>query len=132
MHSRRSLIGTGAAGIAALTLSPLRVLAAEIAGPTMARPKPFADMVGSSFHLAALEGAAQGSVSLAVVEELSTQIGVDQFNLHFVGSRWASLPEGLYAASNWRGHPHFEIHLQPVGQDGDGSALYIACFAVLH
>ena len=90
----------------------------------------YADMVGSVFNLANSVGPGKGKVKLVSVQELPSADPLHQFVLHFRGGRNRDpLPEGLYAATNWSGHPYFNIHIQPAGIDDRGGVLYIANFA---
>ena len=49
-----------------------------------------------------------------------------------INSGWdnpARLSEGLYAVSNWDGHPDFDLHVRPTGVDSRDRELYMASFA---
>ncbi len=126
MQSRRGFIGTVAMALAALGFGPVRAFGAETLGL-----EDFAAMVRTRFHLANADGTAHSRVRLLSVEDTSIESGVSQFNLHFRGNRTVELPEGMYYATNWSGLPNFDVHIQMVGTDSKGRALYRASFAQL-
>ncbi|MCZ6619093.1 MAG: twin-arginine translocation signal domain-containing protein [Gammaproteobacteria bacterium] len=125
VRSRRRFMGACAAGLAALGLTPVRVSAADPIGS-----RAFAAMVGDYFYLASYSNREQGKVKLFSVEEIGVARELDQFHLRFKRSRrGARLSEGLFAVTNWGGHPYFDIHLQPFGVDRNNREMYIASFA---
>lgn len=125
-HSRRGFISTCAAALAALGFGPARAFGSEALGMS-----DFAAMVTRRFYLVNGSATAYGYVKLMEVEEVSTDSGVSQFNLHLRGGRFVNLPEDLYTATNGSGYPGFDVHMQNAGVDGIGRHLYIASFAQL-
>ncbi|MCZ6640290.1 MAG: hypothetical protein O7F71_01830 [Gammaproteobacteria bacterium] len=117
-------MGACAAGLAALWLPPIRAGAAASIGS-----QAFAAMVGDRFHLANYSGTDQGIAKLISVEQIGVAAELDQFHLRFRGRRGVRLSEGLYAVTNWNGHPNFDLHVLPTGVDRRDRELYIASFA---
>ena len=126
MQSRRGFIGSCAAALAALGFGPSRAFGSEALGMA-----DFSAMVKGRFYFANSAGTAYGRAKLLNLDEVSTDGGVTQFNLRFRGNRGVSLPEGMYAVTNWSGYPNFDVHVQMVGVDRRGRELYLASFAQL-
>jgi hypothetical protein len=126
VRSRREFMGACAAGLAALGLQSEKTIAADLIGS-----QAFAEMVGDRFYLAGFNGTDGGKVKLIAVEGIGIAPELDQFHLRLRGGRRAQLPEGTYSATNWSGHPNFDVHVQPTGVDRRGRELYIASFAQL-
>ena len=119
-------MGACAAVLASVGWLPLRASAADLLGS-----QAYAAMVGDRFYLAGYNGTDGGTVKLLAIEEIGVAPELDQFHLRLRGRRRARLAEGLYAVTNWNGHPNFDLHVQPTGVDRRGRELYIASFAQL-
>ena len=125
-HSRRGFIRVVAGALAAIGIGPTKAFAAD----TLSSAE-FQAMVRSRFYFSNSDATSQGKVKLLSVEEISTDGGVTQFNLHFRGNRGVSLTEDLYSTTNWSGHPYFDVYVRQVGVDSRGRELYVANFAQL-
>ena len=125
-RSRRGFLGACAAGLAALGLAPVRARAADPVGS-----EGFSAMVGDRFYLANHSSPDQGRVKMIALEEVDVAPELDQFHVRFRGRRGARLPEGMYAVTNWDGHPYFDVHVLPTGVDSRNRELYLASFAQL-
>ena len=127
-QSKRHFMGTCLSGMLAIGTAPYLALAAPLANASDSAD--FTDMVGSTFYLANITGSEQSKVKLVSVQELPSSDKLHQFVLHFQSSRNRDiLPEGLYSATNRSKQPSFDVHIQPVGSNDQGEALYIANFA---
>ena len=134
LRSRRGFIGSTAAALAALGLAPASALGSETLGYANSETLGYADfseMVKSKFYLATNDGSAYGNAKLLKVTDMSIEHGVSQFTLRLRGNRTVRLPEGMYYATNWDGHPNFDVYIMSVGDDRRGRALYDASFALL-
>ena len=121
-QSRRGFIGSCAAGFVALGFGSTKVVASEQLGMG-----DFQAMVGSRFYLAG--SSVGGKVKLVACDEISSASGMSQFDVRFRGFRNTRLPDGNYAATNWSGHPNFDVFIKLVDVDSRGREIYLANFA---
>ena len=119
-------MGACAAALAALGLRPKTSLAQEVLGS-----QAFDAMVGDRFYLANQTNSEQGIAKLTACKATGSAPELDQFYLLLRGRRGVRLSEGLYAVTNWDGHPNFDLHVQPTHIDRRKRERYIASFAQL-
>lgn len=126
--TRTEFLATVAAGVAAATLVPSRLLDAASAAPAP-DARAFPALVGEVFRFDGSGGRAVDLV-LAAYAEATPRPGTSQFTLTFAAPGGETVREGTYSVTNARTGT-FQMFVVPSGRDERGRPLARADFNLL-
>jgi hypothetical protein len=127
MERRQFLKLSGIAAVAT-GLGPAGIGVA-LAEPTGLGSDTFAECLNRWFYFYGASPQDQGYARLVEIQDIDTDLNVDQFSLLFRGTRKTRLPAGRYDVSG--SGLNFQIYIEPTGIDEHDREFYTAYFALL-